>query len=295
MKREEILSEIKKIELVIRKSRSGGLPGLYRSLYRGRGIELAGLREYTDEDDFRMIDWNALAKTGKPFTRITQEERDLELYLLVDISSSMAMGGNLKNRRKTKLETAAVVSSLLGFSAGLNRDKTGAVLFSGKTEDLILPASGRNHVFAIAEKILDSVPAFAGTDLDAACSALPDSFRKNGICIIISDMQCEVPWGKILKLSSRTDCVVFRITDPFEINPSFSFSFNALDNDPAVKPGRGELFYRSASRRNSASSYTFPADNVAGRAAKLGIQVLDISTGDNLFERMNIFFKMRKR
>ncbi|MDX9801292.1 MAG: DUF58 domain-containing protein [Spirochaetia bacterium] len=290
MKREEILSEIKKIELVTRKSRSKGISGLYRSLYRGRGIELAGLREYTDDDDFRMIDWNAFAKTGKPFTRVTQEERDLELYLLVDISSSMAAGGSIKYKRKTKLETAAVISALLGFSATINRDKTGAVLFSGKTEELILPASGRNHVFAIAEKILDFVPLSAGTNLDAACSALPDSFRKNGICVIISDMQCDVPWKKILKISSRTDCVIFRITDPFEHNPLTSFSFNGWNKDLLSTASR-EHFLKPASR---GKKLLLEPDTAASQASKLGILMFDISTSDILFEKINVFFKMRK-
>ena len=335
MNKKEILSEIKKIEIVIRKRLSGNSAGFYVSAYRGSGIELEGIKEYSDEDDFRLIDWNAFARTGRPFTLVMQEERGLELYLLVDVSASMAGGGTfypvlqnrnavlqnrnpvLQNRnpvsqdgrsmhhsplpgsgagasgvksaaRKTKLETAAVVAAILGLSASSNRDKTAAILFSGKVEETIISASGRGHIFSIAEKIIDSRPLYEGSDLEAACRALPKSFRKKGICIIISDMEYDIPWQTLLQISSRVETAIFRIRDIDESENLNLFSYESEGIDP-----RGYFFIKRKTKTN------FPAakngDKDFSDAVKYDIPLVDISTSDNIVEKINNFFKIRKR
>ncbi|MCL2792706.1 MAG: DUF58 domain-containing protein [Spirochaetaceae bacterium] len=302
MSKKEILSEIKKIELVIKKRLSGNSAGFYLSAYRGNGMELEGIREYSEEDDFRLIDWNAFAKTGKPFTLVMQEERDLELYLIVDVSASMGGGGALYPARKTKLETAAVAAAILGLSAASSRDKTSVILFSGKVEETVMPASGRAHVFAIAEKILDSKSNHEGSDLEAACRALPKSFRKKGICIIISDMEYDIPWQTLLQISSRVETAVFRIRDNNENsssafaereNPGL-FSYEASGVDPCG------YFYVKGKGKTAALLPVVPAviknsDKDFSEAAKFEIPFVDISTSDNIVEKINTFFKLRKR
>ena len=297
MNKKEILSEIKKIEIVIKKRLSGNSAGFYASAYRGNGMELEGLKEYSDEDDFRLIDWNAFARTGKPFTLVMQEERDLELYLIVDVSASMGSGGSLYPARKTKLETAAIAAAILGLSAATSRDKTAAILFSGKVEETVVPASGRAHVFSIAEKILDSKPGYEGSNLEAACRALPKSFRKKGICIIISDMEYDVPWQILLKISSRAETAILRIKDNSD-NEQDSFSYESEGTDPS-----GYFYIKRKKKADVISLDTSPSifpvvknsDKDFSEAAKFEIPLVDISTSDNIVEKINNFFKLRKR
>ena len=289
MNKKEILSEIKKIEIIIRKRLSGNSAGFYLSAYRGNGIELEGIKEYSDEDDFRLIDWNAFARTGKPFTLVMQEERGLELYLIVDISASMGAGGSLYPVRKTKLETAAVAAAILGLSAASSRDKTAAVLFSGKVEETVLPASGRGHIFSITEKILDFRVTHKGSDLEAACRALPKSFKKKGICIIISDMEYDVPWQTLLRISSRVETAIFRIRDNSGSRPEDLFSYESEGIDP------DGYFYVKRKTQTSAPAFIKNSDKDFSEAAKFEIPLVDISTSDNIVEKINTFFKLRKR
>ena len=315
MNKKEILSEIKKIEIVIRKRLTGNSAGFYLSKYRGNGMELEGIKEYSDEDDFRLNDWNAFARTGRPFTLVMQEERGLELYLIVDISSSMGGGGSLYPVRKTKLEAAAVAAAILGLSAASSRDKTAAILFSGKVEETVMPASGRGHIFSIAEKIIDSTPGYEGSDLEAACRALPKSFGKKGICIIISDMEYDIPWQTLLQISSRAETAIFRITDnPETCTSSFSnlpdmFSYESKAGDPC--PFEYSCVKRKIKAAASTAGAAIGLPNVRMQAvdtleaeerekdfleaAKLGIPLVDISTSDNIVEKINTFFKLRKR
>ncbi|MCL2294919.1 MAG: DUF58 domain-containing protein [Spirochaetes bacterium] len=348
MNKKEILSEIKKIEIVIRKRLSGNSAGFYLSAYKGIGMELEGVKEYSYEDDFRFIDWNAFARTGRPFTLVMQEERELELYLLVDVSASMAAGGSLYPElqsgqseqrigmapaagagdgaeaaksavRKTKLETAAIAAAVLGLSAASSRDKTAAILFSGEVEETVLPAAGRSHIFSIAEKILDSHPTHEGSNLEVACRALPRSFRKKGICIIISDMEYDIPWQTLLKISSGVETAIFRIRDNADTSTKSpnSFSYESRGNDPYG------YFYSPAKRKPRASEDTWPSkeaskklrqhtfyspaglrsipcpikntDKDFSEAAKFEIPLVDISTSDNIVEKINTFFNSRKR
>ncbi len=292
MNKKEILSEIKKIEIVIRKRLSGNSAGLYISAYRGNGIELEGIKEYSDEDDFRLIDFNAFARTGRPFTLVMQEERELELYLIVDVSASMGAGGSLYPVRKTKLETAAIAAAILGLSAASNRDKTAAILFSGNVEETVLPASGRSHILSIAEKIIDSQPKHKGSNLETACNALPKSFRKKGICIIISDMEYDIPWKTLLRISSRVETAILRIKDNAENNNINLFSYKSESSDPVPF----NYFYIKKPKTDRIKNPAVKSsDKDFSEAAKFGIPLVDIYTGDNIVEKINTFFKSRKR
>jgi uncharacterized protein (DUF58 family) len=185
--------------------------------------------------------------------------------------------------RKTKLETAAIAAAILGLSAASNRDKTAAILFSGNVEETVLPASGRSHIFSIAEKILDSQPKYEGSNLEAACKALPKSFRKKGICIIISDMEYDIPRQTLLKISSGVETAILRIRDNPESENLNLFSYESEGVDP-----RG-YFYASTSPVIKSNDENFSA------TAKLEIPLVDISTNDNIVEKINAFFKLRNR
>ena len=295
MNKKEILSEIKKIEIVIRKRLAGSSAGFYASAYRGNGMEMEGVKEYSDEDDFRLIDWNAFARTGKPFTIVMQEERGLEVYLMVDISASMGSGGSLYPVIKTKLETAAIAAGIVGLSAASSRDKTAAIFFSGKVEETVTPASGRAHIFSLVEKIVDSRPVYEGSNLEAACRALPKSFRKKGICIIISDMEYDIPWQTLLQISSRVETAIFRIRDnnkSMEMNP---FSYESESIDPSGYFYVKRKFHAAEYAAERAAHGEKKSDKDFSEAVKFNIPIVDISTSDNIVEKINGFFKLGKR
>lgn len=304
MKKEEILSEIKKIEIAVRRKINAEFAGKYASTYRGRGIELAGLREYSEQDDYRLIDWNATARTGKPHTRILQEERGLELYLIVDVSASMRCGGSLYPPAKNKLETASVAAAVLGFSAASARDKTGAILFSGDIEETIDPSYGRNHAFVIAEKILDSDPVSSGSAPWKVFESFPRSFRKKGICVIISDMEFEIPWKGIMKAARSTVPAVIRVTDRHQAGAAGKYSFDALDSDPdpglqdtgkkgrkTVLTGKKELHHAGTFRPEEREPGLNRGEKESRTAAALGIPWVDISSEDNIAEKVYSLFR----
>jgi hypothetical protein len=215
----------------------------------------------------------------------------------------MRSGGSIIKKRKTKLETAAVLAAVIGFSAVLNKDKVSAILFSGNVEGVVKPAAGREHVLSITEKILDSDTSFEGSSLEAAFSAFPKSLRKKGICVIISDMEYEIPWHIIMKISSAANCMVFRITENFRNNENYfnTFSFEAEGKDPAKYFYVNRFFNPSAynfagkTKESVLLEYYNKADNDYKKALKLGIPFTDIYTSDNIAKKVNDFFKTWKK
>lgn len=318
MKREKILSEIRAIELAWRLRSYGDYSSFYTSVYKGSGSEFDGLREYSEQDDYRYIDWNAAAKTGKLFTRILREERELELYLLVDISSSMLSGGALYPPRKTKLETAAVAAAIFAFSAAMGRDKAGAVFFAGQMEEVVAATAGRVRAFSIAEKILDygsikgKTKVGKNSPLAEACAALPAGFRKKGICVIISDMGFPLSpaFNAVSAISSRFAPLLLCIRDPSEKDFVSPYSYQGFDADIFSGDGtpvknRSTFFVNSFSKgknsksgKDSFSTLNQDSDKstelsvaVEKAAAKAAIPSIILSTDDNIPEKIASVFR----
>lgn len=313
MNREKILSEIRAIELAWRRRSYGDYSSFYTSVYKGSGSEFAGLREYSEQDDYRYIDWNAVARTGKPFTRILREERELELYLLVDISSSMLSGGALHPPRKTKLETAAVAAAVFAFSAAMGRDKAGAVLFAGKVEEVVAATAGRVRAFSIAEKILDygstkgKTKVGKNSPLAEACAALPAGFRKKGICVIISDMGFPLSpaFNAVSAISSRFAPLLLCIRDSSEKDFVSPYSYQGFDADIYSDGGAAKnrstffinSFQRAKNNQPSQDSYIDSDEStelsvaVEKAATKAAIPSMILSTDDNIPEKIASVFR----
>ncbi|MEX0325521.1 MAG: DUF58 domain-containing protein [Puniceicoccaceae bacterium] len=183
----EILRKVRQVEIRSRKFVDESLVGAYHSVFKGQGMDFAEVREYQPGDDVRSIDWNVTAKMDRPFIKVYEEERELTIMLLVDISAS----GDFGSVAQTKRELAAELASVLAFSATRNNDKVGLLLFSDEVETIIMPKKGRSHVLRVIREILFYEPKRRGTDINTALRTLNRLIRRKAVCFLVSDFLTE--------------------------------------------------------------------------------------------------------
>ncbi len=179
----EILRKVRQVEIRSRRFVDESLVGAYHSVFKGHGMDFAEVREYQPGDDVRAIDWNVTARMDRPFIKKYEEERELTIMLLVDISGS----GDFGSVNQTKRELAAELASVLAFSATRNNDKVGLMLFSDEVEQIIMPKKGRPHVLRVIREILFCTPRRTGTDIGEALRTLNRLLRRKAVCFLISD------------------------------------------------------------------------------------------------------------
>jgi uncharacterized protein (DUF58 family) len=189
------------------------LAGEYRSVFKGHGLEFSELREYQYGDDPRSINWQITARTGKPFIKRYIEERELNLFLLVDISAS----GKFGSKERTKIETATELCTLLSFSAIQNNDKVGLILFTDKVEHVIPPGRGKKHVLHIVNELLTFKPTGTSTDINSALDYLGRLHAKRSVVFLISDFQNNDFEKTAAIISKQHDLIAVSITDQAEM------------------------------------------------------------------------------
>ncbi len=210
----EILKRVRKVEIKSRGLSNEIFAGKYHSAFRGRGMSFSEVREYRFGDDVRDIDWNVTARSRKPHIKIYEEERELTVMLLVDVSGSRLFGTTTHTKKNIATEVAAV----LAFSASQNNDKVGCILFSDKVEKFIPPKKGRAHILAIIRELVGFVPQDAGTSLSEPLRYLTNVLPKRSTAFVLSDFlyadQDEQPFREALKIASRKhDLIGIRIYD----------------------------------------------------------------------------------
>ncbi len=285
--RSEVLKKIRRIEIVTRRAAADTLAGQYHSVFKGRGIEFDQVRPYTVGDDIRSIDWNVTARHGSPFIKQYQEERELTVMLLVDLSASGLFG----TRSSRKIELAAELSALLAFSAIQNNDKVGLLLFTDRVERVILPQKGRKHVLRVISEILSYTPQRRGTDINEALTYL-SRLRLNGaIVFLISDF-ISPDYSQGLKVVSRKhDLVGLLVRDEKEaVLPDVGLA-------PLEDLESGETVWVDTSDRNTRryhEEYWRKMD--AERRMLLGrlkVEHVELSCGDDYVPRLAAFFRRR--
>jgi uncharacterized protein (DUF58 family) len=209
---EELIKKVRKIEIKTRRLTRNLFTGGYHSAFKGRGMSFSEVRQYQFGDDVRDIDWNVTARTGDPHIKIYEEERELTVMLLVDISGSSFFG--MSGQWKQELLTE--ICALLAFSADSNNDKVGLLLFSDQPELYLAPKKGRQHTLRIIRELLNVQPGARGTDLTAAIQFTRNVLKKKSVCFILSDF-----WAKDYDVSLRTlarrhDCVGIHCWDARE-------------------------------------------------------------------------------
>lgn len=208
----EILKKVREIEIRTNRLVNEVFAGEYESVFKGRGIEFAEVREYAPGDDVRTIDWNVTARFGKPFVKQFIEERELTVMLLVDLSGSEDFG----SAARTKREIVAEVAALLAFSAIVNNDKVGYIAFSDQVEKFIPPKKGRRHVLRVIREILYSRALKRGTSIKTALEYLGQVLAKRSVVFLISDFW-DQGYEQVLRVAQkRHDVIAIQILDPRE-------------------------------------------------------------------------------
>ena len=215
---EELIKKVRKIEIRTKALSHQIFAGEYHSAFKGRGMAFSEVREYQYGDDVRNMDWNVTARMSAPYVKVFEEERELTVVLLVDISRSGLFGTQVK----TKREQIAEIAATLAFSAILNNDKVGCILFSDRVEKFIPPAKGRTHFLHIIREILEYQPQHDGTDIGEALRYLTNAIKKKCTAFVLSDMldvraDGSPRYEEALKVAvNRHDLSVIRVSDPRE-------------------------------------------------------------------------------
>lgn len=208
----EILQKVRKIEIRTKGMVNSLFGGEYQSAFKGRGMEFSEVREYTYGDDIRQIDWNVTARTGDPFIKQFEEEREQTLLLCVDISPSGIFG----SKNQSKMDLSIEICAVLAFSAIKNGDKVGLILFTDEIEKVIPPKKGRLHVLRLIRELLTTEPEGTGTDISEALSYVNRLLNRRAIIILASDFQDE-HYDRQLKITNRKhDLVNIFINDKLE-------------------------------------------------------------------------------
>ncbi len=180
----DLLKKVRKIEIKTRALSSQIFAGEYHSAFKGRGMAFSEVREYQVGDDVRNMDWNVTARTGTPYIKVFEEERELTVVLLIDVSGSRLFG----TMSKTKKDLTAEIAAVLSFSASINNDKVGALFFSSKVEKFIPPKKGRSHLLRIIRELLEFTPENSGTDIGEALRFLTNAIKKRCSAFLLSDL-----------------------------------------------------------------------------------------------------------
>lgn len=212
METAELLKTVKKLEIKTKRLSRHLFLGEYHSAFKGRGMSFSEVRGYQFGDDVRNIDWNVTARTGQPHVKVFEEERELTVMLLVDVSGSAAFGATRQMKREFQNEIAA----LLAFAAIQNNDKVGLIFFSDAVELFIPPKKGRRHILRLIRELVDFQPAGKGTDIGAPLEFLHNVIKKRCIGFLISDFAAE-DYEKALRIAARRhDIIGIKVLDPVE-------------------------------------------------------------------------------
>lgn len=285
----EILKKVKRIEITTRGLVNDVFSGEYHSVFKGRGMEFAEVREYQIGDDIRTIDWNVTARTGHPFVKVFEEERELTVMLLVDVSSS----GEFGTVRQMKGEIAAEICALLAFSAIKNNDKVGLIIFSDQIEKFVPPKKGKSHVLRVIREILYHRPQGSKTDISAALEFLSRVTRRRSVVFLVSDF-FSADYEKALQVANkRHDIVAVTITDPREVEMP---DVGLIELEDAET---GEIIVLDTSSPEVRSQFAATTRAQAENREKLfrtrHVDYIDIRTDKPYIEPLIRFFRMRAK
>lgn len=210
----ELFHKIRRIQIETSILAKDLLAGAWHSAFKGKGMEFEEVREYTEGDEVRDIDWNVTARMNHPYVKQFKEERELTVMLVVDISASNRFG----SQAELKSERIAEIGAALAFTAIKNNDKIGLLLFTDEVEKYVPPAKGLRHVMRVIREILAFEPRHKGTDLSQALQYLGNTQVKKSICFLITDYLADANSKDLAVLSKKHDLISIVVTDPHELN-----------------------------------------------------------------------------
>ena len=284
-----ILQKVKRIEIRTRGLVNDLFGGEYHSVFKGRGMTFSEVREYQPGDDIRLIDWNVTARTGSPFIKIFEEERELTVYLMVDISAS----GEFGSGQHLKREIGAEIGAVLGFSAIKNNDKVGLILFSDEIEKYVVPKKGKSHVLRVVRELLYTEPKRTGTSLKRALDYLLKMAKRKSVIFIISDFLDQDYWPSLKVVNRKHDVIGIRLYDPAESEvPDLGLS-------KVEDPETGESFWIDTSSKEARDRLKKEIqkrqDKFQKETRKIGFDLISVSTDQDFVEPLMSFFRKREK
>ncbi|MXY98406.1 MAG: DUF58 domain-containing protein [Gemmatimonadetes bacterium] len=285
----QIIQKIRQIEIRTKHLVNDVFSGEYHSVFKGRGMEFAEVREYEPGDEIRSIDWNVTARLGRPYIKRFIEERELTVILMADVSAS----GHFGTVNQMKSEITAEICALLAYAAIQNNDRVGLLMFTDQIEKFIPPKKGRTHILRVIREVLYNQPGHTGTDLTQALEYLNRLLTRRSIVFILSDFLTEDYMKPLRVASKRHDVVAVTITDPRELS----------------LPGVGLIELEDAETGEEVLVDTGDADwrrqyveyNEALREARdqqfrvTGVDAIHIRTDEPYIDPLLQFFKLRER
>ena len=287
----EILKKVRQIEIRTKNIVNDFFGGDYHSNFKGRGMTFSEVREYVPGDDVRSIDWNVTARTGKPHIKIFEEERELSVLILIDVSSSGVFG----SKKDLKINLGIEIAAMLSFSAIKNNDKVGLALFSDKVEKYIPPKKGKRHVLRIITDIMnhDFDNTNKRTSIKNAIDFANKISKRKSVIFLISDFIDDNFWNELKFLNFKHDLVGLQIYDSYEKNFPNIGLINIHDSetgkstwiDTTSKKNR-EKFEKNSNEK---------LNNFSKKCKNIGFDLLQISTDDDYIKFLMQFFRSRAK
>ena len=288
MEASEIIKKVRKIEIKTRGLSQNIFAGQYHSAFKGRGMAFSEVREYQYGDDVRDIDWNVTARFHRPYVKVYEEERELTVMLLVDLSGSLDFG----SVQQTKRDLVTEIASTLAFSAIQNNDKIGVILFTDRIEKYIPPKKGRKHILYIIHELLNFKPVGVRTDIGMAVSYLTRVMKRRCTAFLLSDFYSRSDFSKPIQIAnSKHDVVAIQVYDP---------RAKSLPDIGLVKVRDAETGHEmiidtsSAKLRQAHARYWVEREDLLNRTfAKSKVDWTSVATNENFTKALLLLFKKR--
>ena len=287
METTELLRKVRRIEIKTRALTQQIFAGQYHSAFKGRGMAFSEVRQYNYGDDVRFIDWNVTARFHSPYIKIFEEEREMTVMLLIDVSGSNLFG----TRKQFKTDLITEIAAVLSFSAIYNNDKVGVIFFSNEVEKFIPPAKGKSHILRIIRELLTYTPSQKNTDISEALRYFTNAIKKKCTAFLVSDFVAE-DFDQALKIAAnRHDLVALNIMDRGE------FAIPNLGLVELQDPESGKRFWADTSSKRVRESYAQWWKNLINNNLELfrrvGIDVTQLYTDKDYVPALLELFRKR--
>lgn len=288
METTDLLKKVRKIEIKTRGLSRQIFSGEYHSAFKGRGMAFSEVREYTPGDDVRTIDWNVTARFNSPYVKVFEEERELSVVLLVDVSASGSFG-TLKQYKK---DLITELSAVVAFSATTNNDKIGIIFFSDKIEKFIPPKKGKSHVLRIIRELINFKAESKGTDLELALKYLTNVIKKRSTVFLLSDFYAKENYTDALKIANKKhDLIALKINDKAEQEIPKVGLIKLKDNET------GKIVWADTSSKEFQKQFKVNVlkreHDLKDRFNKCGVDYCEIYTHEGYIKPLMNLFKRR--
>ncbi|MAW31690.1 MAG: DUF58 domain-containing protein [Flavobacteriales bacterium] len=287
MKTSELLNKVRQIEIKTKGLSNHIFAGEYHTAFKGTGMAFSEVREYVNGDDLRTIDWNVTARYNSPFVKVFEEEREMTVILLIDVSASTNFGTNFQFKRDLCTEIAAIFA----FSAIKNNDKVGVILFSNEVEKYIPPQKGKKHILRLIQEIINFQPKNKKTNIESALEYLNMVIKKRSISFIISDFISANYQKSIKIIKKRHDIIGIKLNDKSE---KYLPNIGII---PLQNSETGEKYFLDSSNKKVREKFLnekiFNDQKIKIFFQQNGIDLIELNTGEEYIKPLMNFFKKR--